>query len=105
MNEDFGLVIISAPKTHAEPLSLALVEKGAAACVQAISGVVSTYRWKGKIERDEEVLLLAKTRRSKLEEISLLLKALHPYEVPELVFLPITGGSQPYLDWLGASVS
>ncbi len=88
----------------AENLARALVERGLAACVNVLPGVTSFYRWKGRLERDAEHLLLIKTRRDRLEELRRALVALHPYEVPELIALPIDAGHGPYLAWLDESV-
>lgn len=83
-------------------IARALVEERLAACVQAISGVTSTYRWKGDIRSDPEVVLLIKTTRDRLDALKARLPALHPYEMPELLVVDVSGGLQPYLDWLVA---
>jgi periplasmic divalent cation tolerance protein len=83
----------------------ALVERRLAACVNIVSGLTSVYRWKGKIERDEERLLVIKTRRERVEELRVALVALHPYEVPELVVLPVEAGHAPYLAWIDESLA
>lgn len=88
----------------AERIARSLVEKGVAACVNVVPGVVSFYRWKGRLERDAEVLLVIKTRGERFEELKTALLAEHPYEVPELVALPITAGHERYLEWLADSV-
>lgn len=79
-----------------------LVEERLAACVQASAGVVSTYRWGGDIRTDTEVVLLIKTTRDRLDALKARLPELHPYEVPELLVLEVTGGLKPYLDWVAA---
>lgn len=88
----------------AERIARSLVEKGVAACVNVVPGVVSFYRWKGRLERDAEVLLVIKTRGERFEQLKAALLAEHPYEVPELVALPIAGGHERYLEWLEDSV-
>ena len=88
----------------AERIARSLVEKGVAACVNVVPGVVSFYRWKGRLERDAEVLLVIKTRGESFEALKTALLAEHPYEVPELVALPIAAGHEPYLAWLADSV-
>ncbi len=70
-----------------------------------VPGVASFYRWKGEVCRDEERLLVIKTRAEKVEALREALVALHPYELPELVALPIEAGHAPYLAWLDESVS
>ena len=89
----------------AERIARALVERRLAACVNVVPGVVSVYRWKGNVLRDEERLLVIKTRAARLEALREALVALHPYELPELVALPIEAGHEPYLAWLDDSVS
>ena len=89
----------------AERIARALVERRLAACVNVVPGVVSVYRWKGEVRRDEERLLVIKTRAERLEALGQALVELHPYEVPELVALPVEAGHPPYLDWLDESVS
>jgi periplasmic divalent cation tolerance protein len=89
----------------AERLARALVERRLAACVNVVPGVVSVYRWKGNVERDEERLLVIKTRAERLEALRRALVELHPYEVPELVALSVEAGHPPYLAWLDESVS
>jgi len=75
-----------------------------AACVQILPEIESVYRWQGQIERQSEVLLIAKTTTAKFAELEREVRALHSYETPEIVAVPIVAGSNPYLDWLNASV-
>ncbi len=89
----------------AERIARTLVERHLAACVNVVPRVVSIYRWKGRVERDEELLLLIKTRTEALEALRQALLELHPYELPELVVLPIEAGHEPYLRWLDESVT
>ncbi len=105
MQDEYLMVFISAPPEAGRPLAQALVEEEAAACVQILSGITSLYRWEGKIESDQEVILLVKTLRSCLPRIESLLEKLHPYQVPELLALPVAGGSQDYLKWLSENVA
>ena len=88
----------------AESIALALVEKGVAACVNVVPGVASTYRWKGKVERSDEALLVIKTHGERFEDLKAALLAAHLYEVPELVAFPIADGLSPYLEWMASSV-
>jgi periplasmic divalent cation tolerance protein len=89
---------------EAERLADRLVEARLAACVQILPQMESVYRWQGKIERQREVLLIAKTVTSKFAELEKEVRALHSYETPEIVAFPLTAGSEPYLQWLSASV-
>lgn len=84
----------------AERIGRELVERGLAACVNVVPGLVSIYRWKGSVEREEERLLIIKTRRETFAALRDALVALHPYEVPEVLALPIEDGHAPYLAWL-----
>ena len=88
-----------------ERLARALVEKRVAACVNVLPAVTSFYRWEGKLQRGEERLLLIKTRADRFEELRQALVELHPYEVPEVIALPITAGHGPYVSWLDECVS
>jgi periplasmic divalent cation tolerance protein len=84
----------------ASRLSRALVDERLAACVNAIHGVVSTYRWNGAIHADNEVLLLIKTTADRLDAMQARLLELHPYEIPEVLAIEPAGASAPYLSWL-----
>ena len=77
-----------------------LVGAHLAACVQILPEMESVYRWQGKIERAPEVLILAKTIRSKFEELEREVRALHSYDTPEIIAVPVVAGSARYLEWL-----
>ncbi len=95
------IVLMTAPDAEvAATIARALVDERLAACVNVISGVRSIYRWRGDVEDDAEVLLLAKTRADRCEALAARVEALHPYELPEVVVLPVEGGSERYLDWI-----
>ena len=88
----------------AEKLAGQLVERRVAACVNIVGPVRSVYRWKGKIEREEECLLLIKTTAEHTAQLRAAFQELHPYELPECVELAIEGGSEAYLAWLTGEV-
>jgi periplasmic divalent cation tolerance protein len=88
----------------AERIARALVERRLAACVNVVPGLLSIYRWKGAVESAEERLLVIKTRADRLAALREALVSLHPYEVPELLTLPVEEGHPPYLAWLDESV-
>ena len=98
-------VFIAAPnKEEAARLADMLVERRLAACVQILPELESVYRWHGKVERQDEVLLIAKTINSKFAELEREVRAVHSYETPEIIALPVTAASAPYLEWLAANV-
>ena len=78
----------------------ALVAEGLAACVNVLPGVHSVYRWQGGVEHADEVLLLAKTTRARMDALQARLLELHPYELPELLAVEAAGGLPAYLDWV-----
>ena len=84
----------------AERIAQTLVDERLAACVNVLPGLRSVYRWQGAVERTDEVLLLVKTGRERLEALTARVHALHPYELPELVAVEVAGGLGAYLDWV-----
>jgi periplasmic divalent cation tolerance protein len=80
------------------------VEKKLAACANIMAGVESIYRWKGKVERAREVLVIMKTSATRLRDLEREVKRLHSYDVPEFIVLPILAGSKAYLQWIRDSV-
>jgi len=94
-------VFITAPNQgEASRLADMLVERKFAACVQILPAMESVYHWQGRIERQPEVLLIAKTLTSKFAELEREVRALHSYETPEIVAVPLTAVSEPYRRWL-----
>ena len=91
-------------KELAERLAGQLVEGRLAACVNIVGPIRSVYRWRGKVEREEEYLLLIKTTQERVAQLQAAFKELHPYELPECVELAIDGGSAAYLAWLTGEV-
>jgi periplasmic divalent cation tolerance protein len=103
-NEAIVVLMTAANGEEAARLADLLVGAHLAACVQILPEMESVYRWEGKIERQAEILLLVKTMRSKFEELEREVRALHSYETPEIIALPIVAGSPSYLAWLNAGV-
>jgi len=95
----YTVVLITAPKKDAEKIARHLLERRVAACVN-IADVKSLYWWEGKIEEDEEALLIVKTSTDKLNDLVKEVRAVHPYQVPEVIALPIVGGYKEYLSWV-----
>ena len=94
------VVLCTVPdEATAEKLAKGLVEDRLAACVNAIPGVKSFYRWQGKLETDAEIQLVIKTRRGRFDELATWLKTHHPYDVPEIVAIPASHVSKEYLTW------
>jgi periplasmic divalent cation tolerance protein len=104
---DALVVLVTAPgAAEAATLARALVEERLAACGNVIPGLRSIYRWEGKVQEDAEALLVLKTTRARFEALRERILALHPYQVPEVLALPVEAGSAPYLAWIaGATAS
>jgi periplasmic divalent cation tolerance protein len=103
---DVAIVVLMTAGNREEASRLAEMLVGArlAACVQILPEVESIYHWQGAIRRDPEVLLLAKTTEARFPLLEREVRALHSYETPEIIALPITAASAPYLEWLIATV-
>ena len=102
---EFLVVYITASGENAKDLASALVREKLAACVNRIPGVESTYTWEGRVERDTEDLLIVKTRADLFDRLKKRVQALHGYDVPEIIAVPIVQGSESYLAWMEASLS
>ena len=97
------LVIANCPdEACANRIALAVVEAGLAACVNLLPRVQSVYRWQGAVESASEVPLLIKTTAARYDALEAAIRDLHPYDVPEIIALPIAQGLPAYLDWLAA---
>lgn len=100
------VVLVTCPnRTVARRIATAVVTKRLAACVNLLPGIESTFRWQGKIDRAPEVLLVIKTTRRRFRALGRALTRLHPYDVPEVIAIPITAGAPSYLQWVRRSVS
>lgn len=99
MPESF-IYITCASTEEAENIGAVLVERRLAACANILPGMRSLYRWKGKVERGEEAVLIVKTRTELVAELTDAVKAVHSYEVPCVAALPITGGNPDFLRWI-----
>ena len=99
------LVYITAKNANeAVAIGRDLVERKLAACANVHSPVVSIYRWRGVIQQDNEVVLIAKTRRDLVEDLSVRVAEIHSYDCPCVVAVPIAGGHAPFLEWISAEI-
>jgi periplasmic divalent cation tolerance protein len=99
--DEIIVVLVTAPNAEvAGALAHAVVGEKLAACVNIVPGLRSIYRWQGKLCDDQEVLCLVKTRRGLFPALRQRIVALHPYDVPEVIALPVVDGSAPYLAWV-----
>src|SRR5437660_4909167 len=95
------VVLMTAPdRDEAGRIAEMLVNSRLAACVQILPEIRSIYRWKGEVERNTETLLFAKTTSDKFEELDRAVREIHSYETPEIVALPVSAASEPYLKWV-----
>ena len=98
---DALLVFTTLPTADkAAEIAKLLVDEKLVACANLLPAVRSIYRWQGKMHDENEVLVLLKTRAEQLERLKLRLLEVHPYEVPEVLAVPVESGYQPYLDWI-----
>jgi len=96
------VLVTTASKLEAEKIAQRLLKQRLIACANIIGPVSSLFHWSGKMEKAEEYLIFMKSRRDLFDKLAETVKALHSYEVPEILVLPIVGGSKAYLDWLGS---
>ena len=98
---DVRVVLMTAPdRDTADDLARTLVAERLAACVSVVPGMTSLFWWEGEIQRADEVLVLMKTAAERVEPLIARARALHPYDVPELLALPVQGGLAEYLAWV-----
>ena len=98
------LVTTPTPERAAE-IARAVVEERLAACGNVVPGLRSIYRWEGRVQEDAEALLVLKTTRARFDALRDRVLVLHPYEVPEVIALPVEAGSARYLAWIGAETA
>ena len=100
-SEDVAVVLCTVPSAEVgQRIAREVVGEGLAACVNIVSGVRSIYAWKGEICDDTEQLLVMKTRVSRGEALGTRVRAIHPYDNPEVIMLPVVAGLSAYLNWL-----
>jgi periplasmic divalent cation tolerance protein len=104
MTQAAVIVLVTAPsQVVAEHLVTTLVTEELAACGNIVPGITSIYRWEGALQRDEELLIVLKTTRAAAPKLMTRIEALHPYDVPEALMVPIEAGLAPYLAWVTAN--
>jgi periplasmic divalent cation tolerance protein len=99
-SEPIVVLMTAASSDEAGRIAEMLVSRKLAACVQILPAIQSVYAWKGEVQRESEVLILAKTTQKNFAELQREVRAIHSYETPEIVALPIVNGSKPYIEWL-----
>ena len=104
MTDYVQVVTTTERKEDAERIARALVEARLAACVQVLGPITSTYRWKGAVETSQEWQCVAKTRSDLYTRLEEAVRGIHPYEVPEILAVPVATGSRAYLEWLDAEL-
>lgn len=101
MNQPLVVLVNVPDATTAHEIAKSVVEQRLAACVNILPEVRSVYRWQGKLEEASEVTMLVKTTQDRYAELEAAVRTAHPYEVPELIALPIVAGLPAYLQWVG----
>lgn len=104
MAEYLQVMTTVATREDADKIAASLVEQRLAACVQVLGPITSTYRWQGVVQTSQEWLCLAKSRRDLYPQLEEAIRRVHPYQVPEILAIPVIVGSTSYLAWLDASV-
>lgn len=103
---DARVVLVTAPDADAAArLARALVEERLAACGNVVPAIRSIYRWEGRVHDEGEALLVLKTRAARVDALRARVLELHPYQVPEVLVLPVEAGSEAYLDWIAAETA
>jgi periplasmic divalent cation tolerance protein len=100
MMKTIQVVTTAATQADAQAIARALLQKRLAGCVQIVGPITSSYWWQGAIETAEEWLCVIKSRRDLFEELEAAIREVHPYDMPEILAVPVTAGSKGYLEWL-----
>lgn len=100
MNSDVCVVFVSLPRDEARNMAKALVENRLAACVNILPKIESFFMWEGQAQFDEEALLIIKTTLARFDALREFVEEAHPYELPEIIAIPVTHGLSEYIDWV-----
>jgi len=104
MNVKYIVILVTAKdKKEAVKIARGLLEAELIACANILDGVLSLFRWQGKMDSAKEVLLVLKTKKNLFKKVSAKVKSLHSYQTPEIIALPLVDGSDDYLNWIGTS--
>ena len=99
------VALVTCPtRAAARRIAVRLIERRLAACVNLVPSVESVFRWQGKTQRCRETLLVVKTTAARFASLTRAVLALHPYQVPEIIALPVAAGHAPYLHWVASSI-
>lgn len=104
MSSFIQVITTTASKAEAQTIARTVLEARLAGCVQIVGPITSAYWWEGQIEEAEEVLCIIKSRADLFERLEATIRAAHPYDVPEVLVVPVAAGSQGYLDWLNGEL-
>lgn len=99
------VLVTAGSRENASLIARTLVEERLAACCNILPGMTSVYRWEESVQEDEELLLICKTRTAQFAQLERRVQDLHTYDVPEVIQLPVTAGSAPYLAWIDESLT
>jgi periplasmic divalent cation tolerance protein len=105
VEEYIQVVTTTETRTDAQRIAIAVVEKRLAGCAQVLGPITSTYWWKEKVETAEEWLCVVKSRTDLYGELEKAIRGIHPYEVPEILAIPVVKGSKSYLEWLDSEIN
>src|SRR6266436_5510156 len=103
-SEPIVVLMTAASREEANRIAEMLVAAQLAACVQILPEIESVYRWQGEVKREKEILVLAKSTRSRFDELESRVRAMHSYDTPEIVAVAVVDVSEPYLKWLLSTV-
>ncbi len=106
MQSTYQIILCTCPdKESAENIARQLINDKIAACINILPGITSIYTWQGNIETDQEHLLLIKTRKDRFQTVEKSIQTCHPYEIPEIIAIPVENGLAEYLQWIESCLS